>query len=418
MLLHTVRFLCSFAAAFARLVRELRKAVAMAAAASSPAISVRHAALPSPPIGLIAAAPLALRRNKQAAPVAVVHQEQLVLLAPPQPVLVVPALCRDVEVQQSQENNRKKKALAVMRKPSKLVIPVADDADEVAAGWGAAAAASENADVEVEGEGLCLASKAGPRHAMEDGYAVITDKNGGDSELAFYGVYDGHGGRAAVDFVSENLGRNVVSAVLAASSEASAKEDAVSAAILAAYLKTDSELLAQQQGANGGACAATAVVTGGCLYVAHLGDCRAVLGRTAGGGATAVALTADHTCASEGERARVERDGGYVSRSGSGVWRVQGSLAVSRAFGDAGLKRWVVAEPAVAAVPLVGCEFLVVASDGLWDKVGNQEAVDAVRRSGAGSRAAACRELVDLARRRGSRDDVTVMVVDLQRFAR
>jgi protein phosphatase 1L len=65
---------------------------------------------------------------------------------------------------------------------------------------------------------------------------------------AFYGVYDGHGGRAAVDFVSEHLGKNVVSAVLAATEEASAKkEDAVSAAIRAAYLKTDSELLAQQQ---------------------------------------------------------------------------------------------------------------------------------------------------------------------------
>jgi protein phosphatase 1L len=65
---------------------------------------------------------------------------------------------------------------------------------------------------------------------------------------AFYGVYDGHGGRAAVDFVSEHLGKNVVSAVLAATTEeAWEKEDAVSVAIRAAYLKTDSELLAQQQ---------------------------------------------------------------------------------------------------------------------------------------------------------------------------
>lgn len=64
-------------------------------------------------------------------------------------------------------------------------------------------------------------------------------------------MYDGHGGRAAVDFVSERLGRNVLSAVHAATrgdDDASAKEeDAVSAAIRAAYLRTDSELLAQQQ---------------------------------------------------------------------------------------------------------------------------------------------------------------------------
>uniref|UniRef100_A0A453HH08 protein-serine/threonine phosphatase n=1 Tax=Aegilops tauschii subsp. strangulata TaxID=200361 RepID=A0A453HH08_AEGTS len=36
---------------------------------------------------------------------------------------------------------------------------------------------------------------------------------------AFYGVYDGHGGRAAVDFVSDHLGKNVVAAVLATTTE-------------------------------------------------------------------------------------------------------------------------------------------------------------------------------------------------------
>jgi len=64
-------------------------------------------------------------------------------------------------------------------------------------------------------------------------------------------VFDGHGGRAAMDFVSERL--SVVSAVLAAAGttetrgEASSEEDAVSAAIRTAYLATDSELLRQHQ---------------------------------------------------------------------------------------------------------------------------------------------------------------------------
>ena len=165
------------------------------------------------------------------------------------------------------------------------------------------------------------------------------------------------------------------------------------------------------QGESGGACATTALVRGGHLYVAHVGDCRAVLSRDG----AAAALTADHTCMREEERERIEREGGYVCRSGSGVWRVQGRLAVSRAFGDGALKRWVVADPAVTRVALdARCEFLVIASDGLWDKVSNQEAVDAVSTSPA----TACRELVDMARHRGSRDDVTVMVVDLGRYVR
>ncbi|XP_066337763.1 probable protein phosphatase 2C 74 [Miscanthus floridulus] len=421
MLLHTVRFLCSVVAAFARLVRELRKAAAMATAACSPSPVAVLIAPAVSPIGLIASTPLP-KRKKTLAQVAVPEN---LLVAPPPPVVVLPAKVSDgvsgvgrVEQQQAHQSMTKTKAAwAARRRPSRLVIPVADDAGEVAAGWGVAAAPAKEADVEVEGDGFWLASRAGPRHAMEDAYAVVTDKNDADSQLAFYGVFDGHGGRAAVDFVSERLSKNVVSAVLAAAGttetrgEASSEEDAVSAAIRTAYLATDSELLTQHQDASGGACAATAVVKGGDLYVAHLGDCRAVLSR----GGAAAALTADHTWAGEDERARIEREGGYVCRSGSGVWRVQGSLAVSRAFGDGALKQWVVAEPAVTRVPLdAGCEFLVIASDGLWDKVSNQEAVHVI----SGNQATACRELVDMALRRGSRDDITVMVVDLHRFVR
>jgi protein phosphatase 1L len=110
--------------------------------------------------------------------------------------------------------------------------------------------------------------------------------------------------------------------------------------------------------------------------------------------------------------------GGYVSCGSNGMWRVQDCLAVSRAFGDASLKRWVISEPEITRHPLTaGCEFLVLASDGLWNKVSNQEAVDAVSRSNSGRNSVGCcKELVDMARSRGSRDDITVMVVDLNRF--
>ena len=77
---------------------------------------------------------------------------------------------------------------------------------------------------------------------------------------AFYGVYDGHGGLAAVDLVADKLGKNVVAALAAASRRESGvpsssrpptgeDEDGtaeqVVAAIRAAYLTTDSEFLSQ-----------------------------------------------------------------------------------------------------------------------------------------------------------------------------
>ncbi|CAI0433611.1 unnamed protein product, partial [Linum tenue] len=66
---------------------------------------------------------------------------------------------------------------------------------------------------------------------------------------------------------------------------------------------------------------------------------------------------------------RVEALGGYVDCS-RGVWRIQESLAVTRGIGDGHLKEFVVAEPKTRIVRIESdCEFLILASDGLWDKV-------------------------------------------------
>lgn len=61
--------------------------------------------------------------------------------------------------------------------------------------------------------------------------------------------------------------------------------------------------------------------------------------------------------------------GGYVDLC-NGIWRVQGSLAVTRAIGDAHLKQWVIAEPETREIRIEPRhEFLILASDGLWETV-------------------------------------------------
>lgn len=104
-----------------------------------------------------------------------------------------------------------------------------------------------------------------------------------------------------------------------------------------------------------------------------------------------------------------------------GVWRVQGSLAVSRGIGDRHLKQWITAEPETRVLRIEpDYEFLILASDGLWDKVNNQEAVDAVRPLCMGVEkpmtAFACKRLAELAVIRGSIDDISVMIIQLGHF--
>lgn len=57
-----------------------------------------------------------------------------------------------------------------------------------------------------------------------------------------------------------------------------------------------------------------------------------------------------------------------------GCFRVNGRLAVSRAIGDYGLKDVVIGEPDITCLALNGNEdFLILACDGLWDYVGEDE---------------------------------------------
>ncbi|CAN0896293.1 Probable protein phosphatase 2C 14 [Linum grandiflorum] len=143
-------------------------------------------------------------------------------------------------------------------------------------------------------------------------------------------------------------------------------------AVRAGYLKTDQQFL--DQGLLSGACCVTALIKGDEVVVSNVGDCRAVLCR----GGVAEALTTDHRAEREDERERIENQGGYVEIH-RGTWRVHGILSVSRSIGDAHLKAWVSAEPDTKILQLKpDMEFLVLASDGLWEVVGNQEAVDIV----------------------------------------
>ncbi|XP_021903481.1 probable protein phosphatase 2C 32 [Carica papaya] len=257
---------------------------------------------------------------------------------------------------------------------------------------------------EVEGNDFCLVSKQGRRReAMEDSYGVMLDVLG-DPNQAFFAVIDGHGGRAAAEFVAENLGKNIIKALENVEGECDNK---LEEAIREGYLTTDREFLSQ--GVSSGASAASVLVVDGNLHIANVGDCKVVLSRNG----VAENLSMDHRLRDrEDECSRIENSGGFI-HCYNGVLRVQGTLAISRAIGDLHLKEWIISEPEMRKLCLTSdCEFLIVASDGLWDKVNEQEAVDAIR-SHDTNLLESCKKLLNMS---CSTDDITVMVISLQKF--
>ncbi|KAH6755750.1 Protein phosphatase 2C family protein [Perilla frutescens var. hirtella] len=297
-------------------------------------------------------------------------------------------------------------AVLKRKRPPRLDIPVFA-VEEKGAAEGSAAAAEDVA--EVEGDGYSVCCKRGRREEIEDRFSAVVGIQG-DSKQAFFGIFDGHGGAKAAEFAAENLDKNIIDEL----NRRGGDHGEIQLAVKGGYLTTDSEFL--KRDVRGGACCVTALITRGNLVVSNAGDCRAVCSRNG----VAEALTSDHRPSREDERERIEMLGGFVECR-NGVWRVLGSLAVSRAIGDHYLKQWVTAEPETRVLKLdQEYEFLLLASDGLWDKVSNQEAVDIAHpfciNAEEPQPIAACRKLVDLSVSRGSADDISVMLIQLRRF--
>ncbi|KAJ4774913.1 Phosphatase 2C family protein [Rhynchospora pubera] len=275
----------------------------------------------------------------------------------------------------------------------------------------------------------------------------------------FIGVYDGHGGPEAARYVNDHLFSHLKRCVT--------EHNAVSAeTVRRAFHFTEEGFLSHvssqwprnPQLAAVGSCCLCGVVSNGVLCVANAGDSRVVLGRLvkATGDAVAVQLSAEHNAAIESVRKELHAlhpDDPNIVVLKHNVWRVKGLIQVSRSIGDAYLKRpefnreplfakfrlsesfkkpILSAEPAISVQPLQPQDlFLIFASDGLWEHLTNQEAVDIVHknpRNGSAKRlvkaalqeAAKKREMrysdlkkIDRGVRRHFHDDITVVVVFL-----
>ncbi|MBA0612176.1 hypothetical protein Godav_012813 [Gossypium davidsonii] len=234
------------------------------------------------------------------------------------------------------------------------------------------------------------ASSPGKRSSMEDFYETRID--GVDGELVgLFGVFDGHGGARAAEYVKQNLFSNLIRHPKFISDTKSA--------IDSEFLKSENN-----QNRDAGSTASTAILVGDRLLVANVGDSRAVICR----GGNAIAVSRDHKPDQTDERQRIEDAGGFVMWAGT--WRVGGVLAVSRAFGDRLLKQYVVADPEIQEEKIdSSLEFLILASDGLWDVVSNEEAVAMIKPIQDPEQAA--KRLMQEACQRGSADNITCVVV-------
>jgi protein phosphatase PTC2/3 len=216
----------------------------------------------------------------------------------------------------------------------------------------------------------------GWRIRMEDAYTAVLNLE--HSGVAFFGVYDGHKGNEAALYTSSELHGLI-------RNQSSFTEGGYEHAIKNGYLDIDRdlrkqfELKSEEESPSSGCTAVTALITDNKLYVGNAGDSRAVLSSKC----KAIPLSSDHKPRDKTEYARISAAGGRV-RNG----RVNGDLALSRAIGDFKYKTNPDLKPEeqiVTAFPDVtehnmdlDDEFLIIASDGIWECYSSQAVVSFV----------------------------------------
>lgn len=206
-------------------------------------------------------------------------------------------------------------------------------------------------------------------------------------------------------------------------------------ACISAFKVMDKEikLLESLDSSCSGTTAVVVIKQGEDLVIANLGDSRAVMGTiTEDGILKAVPLTIDLKPGLPMEADRIRKRNGRVMamREEPHIQRVwlphddSPGLAMSRAFGDFLLKNHgIIAIPEVFYLRLTSRDrFLVLATDGVWDVLSNNEVASIV--AAAGTEAAAARTVVDAAvsawRRKypfSKRDDCTAVCLFLQKDA-
>jgi len=263
---------------------------------------------------------------------------------------------------------------------------------------------------------------------------------------ALFAVYDGHGrgGELVSQHALHEIPRRLEQA-------AEFKMGDYAKAFQRVFVDVDQDLIVQDDvdPRYSGCTACVILMLNKLLYIANVGDSRAVMGQrtqiqqrqllpegyiTSQSKPTtamrALDLSVDQNPDSPGEKERIERSGGFVSPPAeeglsSRVWLDHGctqiGLAMSRSIGDHVVNDvGVIAEPVVTKYELKEEDsFLVIATDGVWEFLSSQEVVDMVNhdlRQGLGS-SEACQNLIKAAAAKWHeyegdyRDDITALVV-------
>lgn len=268
-------------------------------------------------------------------------------------------------------------------------------------------------------------SMLGKRASNEDQHEIIINMNGSDPDikkLNIFGVFDGHGGKDVAKYLKSHIPQFFIRKHMNYDIN---RKDKFKKYIEKVYDHVQNSLERKYKNSSY-AIGSTALMS--IFYkkdnkinyfVINVGDCRAV---KCNKDSIAIPLSKDHKPHLNDEKKRIEKLGGEIEFDGED-WRIK-DLSVSRAFGDIDATPYVTHRPEIFKYTLKkNDKFFILACDGLWDVLSNQDAVNFVE-----SEISKIEKLVDMtgysknnianslasyAIKKGSYDNVSVIIVFL-----
>lgn len=270
-----------------------------------------------------------------------------------------------------------------------------------------------------------LSSMQGWRVEMEDAHTAVIGLPCGLKDWSFFAVFDGHAGAKVSAYCAEQLLDQIIANEdfrgkldVKEGTEVQPSLEDVNRGIKTGFLNLDERMRDIPEMKSGedksGSTAVCAIVSPSHIFFANCGDSRAVFSR----GGKCQFSTQDHKPINPTEKERIQKAGGSVM-----IQRVNGSLAVSRALGDfeyKNVKGMGPCEQLVSPEPEIFLEkrcsdeeFLVLACDGIWDVMTNDDVCDFVRdrMKLTNSLESICNQVIDTCLNKGSRDNMSIVIV-------
>ena len=255
-------------------------------------------------------------------------------------------------------------------------------------------------------------SLQGRRDTQEDQHICILnlDENNDLNKINFLGIFDGHGGKKVSQYLKNNLPNFFLTKLeknIFIKNNLFIKYTNQVYDVLQNNLKEQHPRAVEYCGSTACVCIQMQNNDKNYIWIINVGDSRAVLCNKEG---IAVPLSTDHKPNLAQEKKRIESLGGKIIFDGVD-WRIK-SLSLSRAFGDLDCCPYVTHVPEISKYKISSKDkFIILACDGLWDALSNQDSVEYIRNlQFSGFDGNYAKKLAEYAFDKGSYDNITVIL--------